>query len=302
MLRVLSAALEKLDIRLVRRNDAYAGGGDVGIFDQVNEKLKSAIDLLMVSLGLGHWVDQADGIRAVDKYLLQSAGTRWRQRWEPCLEIGFQVLAQLVVGDAALGAIVEGEVAVDLMMARIEQTAAHSQLHAEAINWPSGCFKEPQGRDLSLKRQAIEVVAFIILDLIGHDRRRELVVITTQSNRRKGVAPDAENFRSAHGARLVHDNAPSLFVFPAFERLLIGHCRSGANDIGGVDNILEHLLNNAWMNGPSLLELFPTQVPSGDGTQAGIDVHRVHLFLHSMQRLMVIGIQRTNGGRAQHPE
>lgn len=72
ILQVLSTALKKLDISLVRRNNAYARGGDVSFFNQVREKLKSAIDLLLVSLGLSDWVNQADSTRAVDKYLPQS--------------------------------------------------------------------------------------------------------------------------------------------------------------------------------------------------------------------------------------
>lgn len=48
-----------------------------------------------------------------------------------------------MVGDAAFKTIVEGEVAVNLLMAYVKKTVAYSQLHAEAIDWPSSCLKEP---------------------------------------------------------------------------------------------------------------------------------------------------------------
>lgn len=132
-------------------------------FDQVTERAKSAINLLLISPGIGDLIDNTNGIRAVDKYLLRGTGTRRVQLWEPCLEVLFQGLGHDVVGDAAARTICKGEAAVDLAMTRIEKTAGHSQLGAEAIDWQSACLQELQGRDLSFKTQTIKVVFITIL-------------------------------------------------------------------------------------------------------------------------------------------
>lgn len=207
-----------------------------------------------------------------------------------------------MVGDAAFRAILEGKVAVDLLMAHIKKSIAHSQLNAEAIDWPSGCLQELQGRDLSFWDQIIKGVSLTILYVLAHDRWRELEVITTQNNRRKRVAPDAKKIQSVHSARLIHCNPPSLLFFPPYKRPLTGDRWSGADDIGKLKNIVKHLNNHTVQYRVALLVLIPSHVPSGDGTKVVIGAQRLEPSSHVMQSQRVVVIQRANGGRAQDHE
>lgn len=112
-----------------------------------------------------------------------------------------------MIGQGALGAVVERHVAVHLTVAGVEEALGHAQLGPEAVYGPSRRSEELEGQHCSILGLAIAVIALTVLFILRHDGRWQLHIVAAQETREHGVAPDAIQVRAVNVACLVHSNA-----------------------------------------------------------------------------------------------
>ena len=106
---------------------------------------------------------------------------------------------------------------------------------AQAVNGHTASLEERQRRH---SNKAIIITAEIVLHVLWHDRRAQLEIATLEAGQ-QAVPSHASIVCTDHVGGFVDENAPSKAGIVATVGALCGSVRSGAEQVGAADEIVE---------------------------------------------------------------